>query len=159
MLKSLTQVISLFSILVVFTNCSKDCKLKPVSKEDGQMTSYAVANNITAIKHSSGMYYQIIDPGYGVSPTVNSRISITYTGKFLNNVTFDEQLSPNNTTTRPAWLLDGLIEGWKLGIPLIGKGGRIKLIVPSSLAYGCEDYYDIPGNSVLFFDVTLVDVQ
>lgn len=93
--------------------------------------------------------------GTGTKATSASRISITYTGRYMNGNVFDEQLSPNVKL----WPLNGLIEGWIIGVPLINKGGHIKLIVPSSLAYGCDQYYDIPGNSVLFFDIHLVDVQ
>jgi FKBP-type peptidyl-prolyl cis-trans isomerase FkpA len=73
----------------------------------------------------------------------------------MNGQVFDEQLTPNAT----AWELKGLIQGWIIGIPLIQEGGHIKLIVPSSLGYGCDQYYSIPGNSVLYFDINLIDVQ
>jgi len=73
----------------------------------------------------------------------------------MNGTVFDEQLTPN---TEP-WTLGGLIKGWIIGIPLIQEGGHIKLIIPSSLGYGCDQYYAIPGNSVLYFDIHLVDVQ
>ncbi len=146
-------------MLIVLPNCKKDCKLKPVSKEDSQMRSFATANGIIATQHPSGMYYEIVDSGSGAAVSATSKISITYSGKFLSGETFDEQVSPNNTASNPAWPLDGLIEGWKVGIPLIRAGGRIRLIVPSSMAYGCEDYYSIPGNSILFFDITLVEVH
>jgi FKBP-type peptidyl-prolyl cis-trans isomerase FkpA len=45
-----------------------------------------------------------------------------------------------------------------LGLPLIKKGGVIRLIIPSSLAYGCNAAGSIPGDSVLYFEVELVDV-
>jgi len=158
-LKNFKFVLFLLSILLVFTNCKKDCKLRSPSKEESQITGFASSNGITAIKHPSGLYYEIINPGTGAAPTVNSKISITYTGTFLNGSKFDEKLTPNNTASDPAWPLNGLIEGWKTGIPLIKQGGRIKLIVPSSQAYGCEDYYSIPGNSILYFDISLVGVE
>ncbi len=102
------------------------------------------------------MYYEIVSMGTGPKASVNSKIVITYTGKLMNGQIFDEMVSPN---TMEPWPLNGLIKGWIIGIPLINEGGHIKLIVPSSLAYGCEQYYSIPGNSVLFFDIHLVDVQ
>jgi FKBP-type peptidyl-prolyl cis-trans isomerase FkpA len=51
-----------------------------------------------------------------------------------------------------------LIEGWKIGLPLLKKGGHIKLYVPPSLGYGPSPNRNIPGNSVLIFDIRLVDV-
>ena len=144
-------------VSVINIGCAKDksCKPNPVSNEVSQIQAYATANGITASAHSSGLYYEIVSLGSGPKATASSKISITYTGKFMNGQTFDEQLTPN----AEAWALNGLIQGWMIGIPLINEGGHIKLIIPSSLAYGCDQYYDIPGNSVIFFDIHLVDVQ
>ncbi|TDH28515.1 hypothetical protein EXU57_00065 [Segetibacter sp. 3557_3] len=133
----------------------KACTPRSTASEEAQMTAYAVANGITATKHNSGLQYEIINPGTGATPTVNSQVFVTYTGKLLNGTVFDQSADPS----RSNWKLGGLIEGWRIGIPLIKKGGRIKLIVPSSLAYGCNDVNGLPGNSVLFFDISLVDVQ
>jgi FKBP-type peptidyl-prolyl cis-trans isomerase len=53
-----------------------------------------------------------------------------------------------------------VIDGWKIGLPLIKKGGRIKLIIPSALAYSCTGAgTSIPPNTPLYFDVTLNDVK
>jgi FKBP-type peptidyl-prolyl cis-trans isomerase FkpA len=46
--------------------------------------------------------------------------------------------------------LNNLIAGWKEGLPYIGEGGKIKLVIPSHLAY---------NNGVLVFDVTLHYIQ
>ncbi len=144
-------------MVVICAGCNKDksCKPNPVGKEVAQIQAYASANGITATAHSSGLYYEIINMGSGPKANASSKISITYTGKYMNGQVFDEQLTPNVKL----WDLSGLIQGWVIGVPLISEGGHIKLIVPSSLAYGCAQYYDIPGNSVLFFDIHLVDVQ
>jgi len=71
----------------------------------------------------------------------------------LDGTTFDQQTDASKT----GWPLGSLIAGWQIGLPLIQKGGKIKLIVPSSLAYGCGG--NLPANSILYFDVHLVDVQ
>ena len=55
------------------------------------------------------------------------------------------------------FLLDDLIEGWKIGIPKYGRGGSGKLLVPSNLGYGPNRIGPIPGNSVLVFDIELFD--
>jgi FKBP-type peptidyl-prolyl cis-trans isomerase FkpA len=147
----------LIPLILIGTGCIKDdtCSPKSPTNEAAQIQAYASANGINATAHSSGLYYEIIDTGSGATATVNSGIVITYTGKLLNGNIFDQQTTPNS----PAWELSKLIEGWRLGIPLIQKGGHIKLIIPSSLAYGCTGYGSIPGDAILFFDIELVDVQ
>jgi FKBP-type peptidyl-prolyl cis-trans isomerase FkpA len=138
------------------TSCIKNttCKNKTVESEDAEMQNYASANGITATKHSSGMYYQIVSPGSGPSPSFSSVLFVRYTGKLLNGSVFDSQ-----TTTPVQFQLGQVIFGWQLGLPLIQKGGIIKLIIPSSLAYGCRSQGPIPANSILYFEIELVDVQ
>lgn len=140
----------------LFSGCTKEemgCMPVSPQSEDLQISSYASTNGIDALKHVSGMYYQILDPGTGVTPMANSTVTATYVGKLLNGAVFDSR-----TASFP---LSGVIEGWQLGIPLIKKGGKIKLIIPSSYAYGCNGSpsANIPPNAVLFFDITLVDVK
>jgi FKBP-type peptidyl-prolyl cis-trans isomerase len=134
---------------------SDPCTPKTTGSESAAMQAYCAGNGITPTAHSSGLLYQIMNPGSGVTPTVNSTIYITYVGKLVDGTIFDQQ----NNSSATGWPLNQLIEGWRVGLPLIKKGGEIKLVVPSSMAYGCAGYGAVPGNAILFFDITLVDVQ
>jgi FKBP-type peptidyl-prolyl cis-trans isomerase FkpA len=147
----------LFVIISIFPDCSKEknCTPVPPSSETAQILAYASLKGMNGTTHSSGVYYEIISQGSGATASANSQIFITYVGKMLNDDVFDEQTSVNTK----GWQLSGLIEGWQIGIPLIQKGGRIKLIIPSALAYKCKPYGTLPANSILFFDITLVDIQ
>ncbi len=147
------------ALAVAATGCLKDksCKPKSPTSEAADIEAYATLKSIAAVRHSTGLYYEIIDPGTaGTSPNVNSKIVITYRGEFLDGRLLDEMTTPN--TSNP-WELSSLIEGWRVGLQLIGKGGHIKLIVPSSMAYGCIGTYGVPPDAVLYFDVHLYDVQ
>lgn len=137
------------------SNCPYDpCLFKAPAAEVLQVENYLTNKNITtAIKHCSGMYYQIENPGTGAHPTVCSSISIIYKGNLVNGNVFDQ------TNTPVSLNLFQLIEGWKNGLPLLKEGGKIFLFVPPSLGYGSSDYGAIPGNSVLIFEITLVDVR
>lgn len=143
-------------LIMSCTGCSKQdkgCKTVEPKAEEQQILAYAKADSIQVTKHSSGIYYQVINPGSGEAPSQNSNVSVTYTGQLLNGTTFHQQTNP------VSFNLSGVIEGWQIGIPLIKKGGRIKLIIPSAYAYGCNGNTGIPPNSVLYFDVSLFNVQ
>lgn len=156
-LKKSVLLLILPIIVAITPGCKKDsCESKSPASEISQIQAYATANGITTTAHSSGLYYEIISMGTGPKANRGSKIAITYTGKLMSGQIFDEKLTAN--TDKP-WELDGLIQGWIIGIPLINEGGHIKLIIPSSLAYGCEGKGMIPGDAVLFFDIQLVDVQ
>lgn len=144
-----------FAILLTLSACIKDnsCRPKTVASELATMQSFATAQGITTQTHSSGLLYQIVSQGSGVSPNAASRVSVRYTGKLMNGTIFD-----SNTGTPVQFILGQVIAGWQLGLPLIQKGGTIRLILPSSLAYGCEGAGSIPGDAVLYFEIELVDV-
>lgn len=152
-------LLSLFIVSLIFSGsgCVKDsvCKDKTVQSEQGTITNYAATHGITATAHSSGLYYQVINAGSGPAPAQGSRITVKYTGKLMNDQIFDQQ----TTAAVGPMALTGLIQGWQIGLPLIQKGGTIKLIIPSSLGYGCTGFGSVPGNSVLYFEIELVDVQ
>lgn len=143
-------------LIISLAGCLKDngCRNKTVESEKATMLNYANTNGITATEHSSGLLYQVTTPGTGPAPTLNSTVSVRYVGKLLDGTVFDSQ-----NGTPAIFPLDQVIPGWQLGIPLVQKGGTIKLILPSSLAYGCAGRGTIPGNSILYFEVQLVDVQ
>ena len=51
-----------------------------------------------------------------------------------------------------------VIQGWDIGIVLLKDGGKGVLYIPSTLAYGERGAGGIPPNSILIFDVELVDI-
>lgn len=147
-------------LLFVSFSCGKTstsgCTPASVASEQTALVNYCTNNSINYTAHSSGILYEIVNPGSGNSPVLASHIFITYTGKLFNGSVFDSQSDP----TKTGWALNSLIDGWKIGLPLIKKGGHIKLVIPSSLAYGCVGSgTTIPSNTPLFFDINLVDVQ
>jgi len=128
------------------------------AQEAAMVESYLSTNNITATKHASGMYYEIVDPGSGNTPHLCSQIKVAYTGKLTSGTVFDQSSSA-------VFTLGSLIEGWKKGLMLIQKGGSIKLYIPPTLGYGHSDVKDpqtqaviIPAGSMLIFNITLSDL-
>lgn len=142
-------------LLVTSIGCTKNerCLEKTIESEEATMINYALTNGISATKHSSGLYYEIITPGNSTRPDLSSTLSVKYTGKLLDGTVFDSR-----TTTPVTFALGGVIFGWQLGLPLIGEGGKIKLIIPSSFAYGCNGKAPIEPYSILYFEVELIDV-
>lgn len=148
----------LFFAAFIFISCNKknDPACMPVSaqSEADAMAAYCTAHEINYTVDSNGIYYQIIDEGSGVTPNESSTITVTYTA-----LTLDGNLIEDQTSTPVTAPLNQFIEGWRIAMPYIQKGGHIKMIIPSSLAYGCTGNNSIPPNSPLYFDVVLVNVE
>lgn len=150
-------IIGLFLIVGAFSSCKKDSydAEKQAKIDDGLIVDFIAKNSIVAVKHSSGLYYQILAPGSGSTNFSSStNVTVNYEGKLLNGTGFDKSTAP---VTFP---LGNLIQGWQIGIPLIQKGGRIRLIIPSALAYKNQSPSSaIPANSVLDFTIELTNAQ
>lgn len=139
-----------------FFSCVKDnCAIpttKAPSAEVTQLEQYLASVGITtAVKDDRGFCHIISAPGTGTRPNLCSSVRVSYTGRLTNGTVFDQ-------STSATFGLSGLITGWQEGIPLIQKGGSIRLFLPPSLAYGSSATGSIPANSILIFDISLLDV-
>ncbi|TAE36437.1 MAG: peptidylprolyl isomerase [Sphingobacteriales bacterium] len=157
------SLLLIVSALLLFTACLKKeeapVRINPLvqlGKDTLLIRNFLTLNEINATKlEPTGIYYQIIKPGTGtVTPTSTSKIIVKYKGRFLNGNVFDDSKQDSVTFT-----LGKLIVGWQLGIPLIKKGGKIRLIISSGYAYQDIINSVIPPNSNLDFDIELIDIK
>jgi FKBP-type peptidyl-prolyl cis-trans isomerase FkpA len=149
--------LALLLIVAVVSSCKKD-KYNADTQltiDDALIVDFLAKNSIIAVKHSSGIYYQIITPGSGsVSFSKSTNVVVNYQGRLLDGTPFDQSAAPVSFT------LGNLIPGWQIGIPLIQKGGKIRLIIPSTLGYKNESPSSrIPKNAVLDFTIDLINAQ
>ncbi|MEO8172599.1 MAG: DUF3472 domain-containing protein [Sediminibacterium sp.] len=102
-----------------------------------------------------GIYYHILQQGTGDNISVNDTVTIFYKGYLLNGAIFDQ------TKEKPATFpLRRLIKGWQIAIPMLNVGGKIRIFIPSRLAYSISSRSkDIPPNSVLVFDIEVLGVK
>ncbi len=108
-------------------------------------------------KTESGLLYEIITEG-GEKPTsAMDTVEVNYLGTLPNGEKFDSSYDRNEPATFP---LNGVIKGWTEGLQLVGKGGKIKLWIPSELAYGAQQRsQQIGPNQALVFEVEVLDVM
>lgn len=121
-------------------------------QNQAQILAYLEENNLQATRHSSGLYYQIDEPGSGGFPDANATVRVNYRGFLLDGTVFDQ--SGNDPSS---FSLSGLIEGWQIGIPLLQRGGSGTFYLPADLGYGASGTAGIPANSVIVFEIELVD--
>lgn len=106
--------------------------------------------------NESSVYYHIVKQGAGKPVKVTDTVTVFYKGSLLSDGSIFDQ-----TKEKPATFpLNRLIKGWQLAVPKINVGGTIKVIIPSGLAYGIRSRSkDIPANSVLVFDIEVLDAR
>ncbi len=108
-----------------------------------------------AKKTGSGLYYEIVNAGSKEMPKADSTVTIDYVGTLIDGTEFDSSKKRGQPAT---FNLGQVIPGFKEGLQLVGKGGKIKLYMPSELAYGDNALPGIPAGSTLIFDVDILDI-
>ncbi len=105
-----------------------------------------------------GIYYQDLETGRAPSAMAGREVWALYRGWLSDGTLFDERQDP----TSPFHFRLGVgqvIEGWDRGLAGLGVGGVRKLVIPPSMGYGDRSHGPIPANSVLVFEVELLDVR
>lgn len=116
---------------------------------------YLAGKGIAARQDASGLRYIITKPGRGSSPTATSMVKVNYKGSLLaTGEVFDQSESPVEFS------LGQLIQGWQIGFPMLQKGAKATLFVPSGLGYGERGMPGaIPSNANLVFEIELIDFK
>ena len=144
------------------------------SNEASKIAKYITENNLKMSTTPSGLNYFIERPGNAERSASTDTILVDYTGQFTNkkadgklNV-FDTSnarvakeagiYSPSAEYAARPLVLNQLPAGFAEGIKLIGVGGKIKIIIPSKLAYGENGGGSINPFTPLVFDIDLKSI-
>lgn len=122
--------------------------------KDQQMIFDAIrAKQIDTTGSKDGVYYQLLKEGVGDFVSVNDTVTVFYKGSLLKDGSVFDQ-----TKDKPATFpLKRLIRGWQVALPVCKVGGKIRIFIPSALAYTIRSRSKaIPPNSVLVFDIDVV---
>ncbi len=126
-------------------------------KTDIKLIEDAIAFGKTDVKENvEGVYYKMMKEGTGKQVDLNDTVTVFYKLTLLKDGTLVEE-TKNEPATFP---LKRLIKGWQIGLPLCKVNGKIKLVIPSDLAYSIRTVAtNIPPNSILVFEIEVVDAK
>ena len=105
---------------------------------------------------ASGLQYKVLAEGSGDSPKVTDTVKVHYKGRLISGHVFDSSIARGEPVSFP---LNGVIPGWSEGVQLMKVGSKFQFTIPSALAYGPAGTGPIPPNSVLVFDVELLEIN
>jgi FKBP-type peptidyl-prolyl cis-trans isomerase len=125
-----------------------------IAVETSEIEKAIAAGKTDATQTHKGLYYHIMNEGTGKMVQPTDTVKIFYKGYLFNDGTIFDQTKDSPRS----FPLNRLIQGWQIGLPLLKTGGKIKLVIPSHLAYSIRTRAPkIPPNSTLVFEIEVVD--
>ncbi len=103
----------------------------------------------------SGLQYRVVLAGTGATPRDDDNVVCHYRGTFIDGTEFDSSYKRGEPAEFP---VNGVIAGWTEALKTMKVGEKRQLFIPSDLAYGPQGRPSIPGNSVLLFDIELLEI-
>ena len=135
------------------------------------IASYINEKELTATQTPSGIFYIVRKEGKGENATSGRTAYVNYAGYLLNGNLFDtniESIAKENNYDNggrynpyPVVVNTGsVIRGWDEILQLMNKGMKVTAYIPSALAYGSQSPGPgIPPNSILVFDMEVIDIK
>ncbi len=140
-------------VLAPFSNTDS---LQQTQLEENTIQQAIVSGKTDAKNKADDVYYSIIKEGTGRQVLITDTVVVFYKGYLFS----DDSVFDQTKETPATFPLNRLIRGWQLGLPQCKVGGKIKLVIPSGLAYSIRTRSPkIPPNSILVFEIEVVDVK
>ncbi len=127
--------------------------------EQEKIDQYIQQHNIQEQPTENGIYYIETEKGQGKQAENGKMVKVHYT---LYNIEGKQLQSSKDMGQAFTFTLGQgqVIKGWDEALLLMKEGGKAKIILPSSQAYGANDRNpDIPPYSPLVFEVELIEVN
>ncbi|WP_454440131.1 FKBP-type peptidyl-prolyl cis-trans isomerase [Vibrio bathopelagicus] len=125
--------------------------------EQGQQFLIENGTKEGVVTTESGLQYLVLEEGTGTEhPTKNSKVTVHYHGTLLDGTVFDSSVERGEPIS---FALKQVIKGWQEGLTYMVEGQKVRLFIPSQLAYGKGGSGPIPPSSTLIFDVELISIK
>ena len=103
----------------------------------------------------TGLQYRALKEGDGEKPNADEKVKVHYVGRLIDGTKFDSSIDRGE----PAEFgLNQVIKGWTEGLQLMKTGSKYEFFIHPKLAYGSRPRPQIPANSLLIFEVELIEI-
>lgn len=128
-------------------------------RERNEILNYAIDSLWDVKATSSGLYYEIVAQGEGDTIKWADRVAVHYEGFFTDGQKFDSSYDRD----RPLeFYVGNMIHGWNEVLQMVQPKSKLRLLIPSRLAYAEEGLVSprgdtlVPANRVLTFNVEVL---
>lgn len=137
------------------TACKKsELSIPTAAEEDASIKAFIAKKSWTAKSTTEGIYYVTDVEGTGATPALTDFVNIKFKGYML-----DETVVFNSKDSAYEYRMSDLMPGLQIGLQKFKAGSKGKILIPSAYAFGNQGTSTIPANSILVFEVELVNFQ
>ncbi len=147
-------LISFLSLSLFLSSCLDDAgntQQEQLQQDIVAIDTYLSSKGITPLKDPSGLRIVIDSLGNGLPSSYTTTVKVDYKGYLLSNLSKFEEGTISGVPT-------GFIAGWQIALTTLPEGTKATIYIPSGYAYGTASQPKIPANSVLIFQIKIVDV-
>jgi FKBP-type peptidyl-prolyl cis-trans isomerase FkpA len=146
--------------------------------EDAKVKAYVSDKGLKTTVSPSGLHYVIVAPGDAQRAVMGDTVSVNYTGNVTKKnkdgkyKVFDssdskiakewglDKTQPGRVYGPTKMVIGNTVPGFNEGLQLVGKGGKLTLVIPSKLGYGDQGnpQAGISPYSPIAFEVEIVDI-
>jgi FKBP-type peptidyl-prolyl cis-trans isomerase FkpA len=116
----------------------------------GTIAAVLLGGTVAVVGRVPSVEVVTLQAGKGGHPGVNDVVMLAYQGQLANGTVFDQ-------SDRALLPVTGTIPGFAKALVQTQKGGKYKLHIPASQAYGAHANGPIPANSDLTFTIEVLD--
>jgi len=152
MKKYTLAIITLLASTLLFNSCKKEYD-SIESVDEAAISAYIKKNNLTGMKRDAlGVYYQVLDAGSGDLIKNADSVLFTYQEKSITDGSVYYTTSANgNDGTYLGYMRNRFNGSWSEALNNLKFGGKVRLLVPSHLAYGKNGSSspNVPSNAII----------
>lgn len=156
MKKTFISIVVLIVVVVGIIFLARSPKTSP---SDQTMEEVSLeANQLEALNEVEELMMMNLTEGEGVEIQDGQTAVVHYIGTLVDGTVFDSSLTRGEAFEFTLGA-GQVIQGWDIGVRGMKVGEQRRLIVPPTYGYGNRVVGPIPANSVLVFDVELLEIK
>lgn len=143
----------LFLLFIVALGSCSTYSEEDLNEFDKKIQNWIEKQDIQFNKTESGLYYSFESIGEGRKIKYTDSIKVMFKGSLLDGTIFEIEEKPLTLAVRE------VIIGWRETLLMSKNKAKIQIIVPPQLGYGNHKLDKIPQNTILFYEIEIVDIK
>lgn len=143
----------LFLLFTLFLGACSTYSEEQLNSFDKKIKEWIGQQKVQFNKTESGLYYCFESNGSGRNIKYTDSVSVIFKGNLLDGTIFELEKKPIRFAVKE------VIIAWKEILLMSKNEAKVQIIVPPQLGYGNHELEKIPQNTILIYEIEIVDIK